>query len=514
MPTRNAIWLPGTPMKNSPQLLERPPVVAVLGHVDHGKSTLLDCIRKTNTVAKEAGGITQHVAAYEVEREKAGTVKRITFIDTPGHAAFATIRARGASVADIAILVVAADDGVKAQTLEALASIRGAKTPFIVAINKIDKPNADLSRTQATLLENHVFLEQLGGDIPWVAISAKTGVGIEELLDLILLVAEVQELKGDANASARGYVIEAHRDKKRGIAATLIIKEGTLSGGQFVRAGRAISPVRIMETPLAQNLRSATFSAPVTLIGFDDLPDVGTEFHTHESKKDAENARDADLSLIKTLVNAVESENPDIYNLPVIIRADVTGSLEAIQMELQKIGDATRKIRIIQSGIGNISEDDIKTALSGGIVPASVIGFNVGIDHTAEAFALERGVRVESFNIIYKLTEYLADLLKSSAPKRHIDDVVGRAKVLKYFSSKKDEHVVGAEVIEGALKKNGSVNITRRGELVGKGTLINLQANKQNVEKVETEGQFGAVVDSEHVPSQGDVLEYIVTRIE
>ena len=210
---------------------ERPPIVVVMGHVDHGKSTLLDFIRKSNTVEKEAGGITQHVAAYEVEREKDGGKKRITFIDTPGHAAFQAIRARGANVADIAILVVAADDGVKPQTLEALASIKGADIPYVVAINKIDKPNSSVERTQASLMQEGVYLEKLGGDVPWAAISAKTGQGVEELLDLVLLVAEMHEMKGDPAAPAEGYVIEAHRDPKRGLAATLIVTNGTLKSG-------------------------------------------------------------------------------------------------------------------------------------------------------------------------------------------------------------------------------------------------------------------------------------------
>src|SRR3989344_4577087 len=226
---------------------ERPPIVAVWGHVAPGKSTLLDFIRHANVVAGEAGGITQHVAAYEVERPstRSGQAKKITFIDTPGHAAFSAIRARGASAADIAILVVAADDGVKAQTLEALKSIRETNTPFIVAINKIDKPTADLARTQRMLLEQNVYLEKFGGDVPWAAISAKVGTGVEELLDLILLVAEIEGFTGDPALPAEGYVIEAHRDQKRGLAATLIIRNGTLKSGMAVLAGRAIAPVRI-----------------------------------------------------------------------------------------------------------------------------------------------------------------------------------------------------------------------------------------------------------------------------
>ncbi|MEN9561348.1 MAG: translation initiation factor translation initiation factor, partial [Candidatus Parcubacteria bacterium] len=381
--------------------IERPPIVAVLGHVDHGKSTLLDFIRKANVVAREAGGITQHVGAYEVEREKDGVKKKITFIDTPGHAAFKAIRARGASAADIAILVVAADDGVKAQTLEALESIRAAKTPFVVAINKIDKPNADLNRTHASLLDNEVFLEKLGGDIPWAAISAKTGQGVDELLDLILIVAELLELKADPLAPASGYVIEAHRDKKRGIAATLIIRNGTLKSGEFVRAGRGIAPVRIMEDHLGNSLKEATFSTPVQLVGFDELPDAGAEFVTHLAKRAAEEARAADPNLEKHMINAVPEDTGDVFHLPVIIRADTTGSLDAIRLETEKLAEPKACVHIIQCGIGTISEDDIKIAIAaiprGGGMPATVIGFDVGVERVAEALARERGVSIETF---------------------------------------------------------------------------------------------------------------------
>ncbi len=500
-------------------VLERPPVVAVLGHVDHGKSTLLDYIRKANTVSKEAGGITQHVAAYEVVHTTAesGQAKKITFIDTPGHAAFSAIRARGANVADICILVVAADDGVKAQTLEALASIRAAKTPFVVAINKIDKPNADLARTQSSLLQQEVFLEQFGGDVPWTAVSAKTGQGITELLDLILLVAEVQELRGDPSLPASGYVIEANRDKKRGIAATLIIKSGTLEGGEFVRAGRGISPVRIMEDHTGASLKSATFSTPIRLIGFDELPAVGSEFFTYESKRHAEEARSADPTLSVTFANTVDEENPDVFNLPVIIRADMTGSLDAIQLETGKIGDSGRKIRIVQCGIGAVTEDDIKSALASHMKngqPAPILSFNVGVEPVAKAFSLERGVPVETFNIIYKMTERLDELLKEHAPKRTVETVVGSAKTLKYFSSKHDEHVVGAKVIGGELRKKGKIRIMRRDAVVGHGTIENLQHNKQNVEKVQNEGEFGMVIASEFQPAPGDTIECIETSQE
>src|SRR3989338_3864250 len=324
---------------------ERSFIVEVMGHVDHGKSTLLDFIRKSNTVAGEAGGITQHGVAYEGVHTSKGEVvhssKRITFIDTPGHAAFKAIRARGANVADIAILVVAADDGVKAQTLEALESIRAAKIPFIVAINKIDKPNANIEKTQASLMENAVYLETLGGDVPWTAISAKNGTGVDELLDLILVVAEVEELAGDASLPAEGWVIEAHRDKKRGIAATLIIRNGTLANGMSVRAGRAVAPVRIMENFAGKTIRQASLSSPVSITGFDELPVAGEPFQAYRSRRDAESARSAAQMNERTAITAAVAalDETGIFRIPIVVRADTTGSLEAIEHEMRRIGD-------------------------------------------------------------------------------------------------------------------------------------------------------------------------------
>lgn len=502
------------PAENT-QPVERPPIVAVLGHVDHGKSTLLDFIRKANTVAKEAGGITQHVAAYEVVRERGGEKKRITFIDTPGHAAFQAIRSRGAKVADIAVLVVAADDGVKAQTLEALESIRSAGTPFVVAINKIDKPNADLARTQGSLLEKGVYLEQLGGDIPWAAISAKTGQGVDELLDLILLVAEMAELKGDPAQPASGYCVEAHRDPRRGVAATLIITNGTLKSGQFVRAGAGIAPVRIMEDHTGKTLKEATFSTPVTLVGFDGLPDAGAEFSTYKTKREAEMVRSEAMQKAREEKPAMATMPEDgRFHLPIIVRADTSGSLEAIELEVKKIGDEFGSVTIIQSAIGTISENDVKTAIAAGETPASIIGFSVAVERAAEAFAQERGVSIEKFDIIYKLTERLAELLKEKAPKRAVEEIFGRAKILKVFSSRRDEHLVGASVLEGTIKKGAMGRVMRRGTLVGSGKIQSIQHNKQTVDKVENEGEFGAQIVSELAPAPGDTLECFVTKMQ
>ena len=477
-----------------------------MGHVDHGKSTLLDFIRKSNVVAGEAGGITQHVAAYEVTHKD----KRITFIDTPGHAAFSAIRARGANVADIAILVVAADDGVKAQTLEALQQIRDAKIPFVVAINKIDKPNADLSRTQGSLLEKEVYLEKLGGDIPWAAISAKTGQGVDELLDLILLVTEIQEFKADPSGPAEGYVIEAHRDQKRGIAATLIITSGTLESGMAVLVGRAVAPVRIMENHLGKSIKEASFSTPVTLVGFDELPAVGERFTSFRNKKLAEDARNAIQKTAPSVSATTTTPAEDCYYLPIIVRADATGSLEAILGETMKIGDEHARLSIVQSGIGSITENDIKAALAG-TNKGVVVGFNVGSDRLAEALARQNAVQVESFNIIYKLTERLTEILKSSAPKRMVEEVKGRAKILKQFSKQKEMTTVGGKVSEGFIQKNGRVRVMRRLAEIGNGKVISIQTNKQTVDRVEAESEFGMQIESTFEVVQGDVIEYVVS---
>ncbi len=511
-------------MKSSPEHLEeRPPIVAVLGHVDHGKSTLLDFIRKSNVVAGEHGGITQHVAAYEVVHTTAPSSKletpsskRITFIDTPGHAAFQAIRARGARVADIAILVVAADDGVKAQTLEALRSIQDAKIPFIVAINKMDKPNADLNRTQTSLMEQGVYLETLGGDVSWAAISAKTGQGVDTLLDLILITAELQEYKADASIPAEGYVIEAHRDQKRGIAATLIITKGTLAKGMAVLAGQGVAPVRIMEDHLGKDLKEASFSSPVVLVGFDQLPEAGAEFKTYATKRDAEAARPEVVPVVKLS----EITSDEKYVMPAIIRADVAGSLEAIEHEVAPIGNGHRGVSIIQSGIGDISENDIKAAIASGI--KIVFGFNVSIDREALALARQNDIRFETFNIIYKLTERLQELMMEVAPKRTEEEVVGRAKILKVFSSRKDEHLVGGKVLDGKMQKSSRggfafggkafIIIKRLREEVGRGEILSIQSAKRTVESVDSGTEFGAQIVSGVEPTEGDVIECISAR--
>lgn len=493
--------------KNSPQSIERPPVVVVMGHVDHGKSSLLDYIRKTNVVATESGGITQHVAAYEVAHLHNGKKKRITFIDTPGHAAFSAIRARGANVADLAILVVAADDGVKAQTLEALASIRASKTPFVVAINKIDKPNADIERTKASLLEKEVFLEKLGGDVPWALISAKTGQGVPELLDLILIATELEELTGDPAIPAEGFVIEASLDKKRGISATLLIKNGSMKTGMAVIAGGALAPLRIMEDHTGKTLKEATFSSPVRVVGFDKLPEIGALFQAYANRREAEKA------LGKVVQNPqIKKDVPSAssFTLPVIVKADTSGSLEAVLGEIAKIGDEHARVNPIVSGVGGITESDVKSAIAAIKGHALIIAFRVPIDKNATDLAEQHGITSESFDIIYKLTERLSDLLKERTPKQRVEEVIGRARALRQFSKQKDLQVIGGKIESGRLEKKCMVRVSRRGHIVGEGEILNLQSGRQNIARAEAPAEFGAQIEAVMEIAPGDLIECIV----
>lgn len=481
----------------------RPPVIAVMGHVDHGKSALLDYIRKTNVVDSEAGGITQHVSAYEVEHEHEGAVKRITFLDTPGHEAFAKIRARGASVADIAILVVSAEEGVKPQTLDALNAIKKSGIPYVVAINKIDKPNADPNRTKASLIENEIYLEGMGGDISYAEISAKTGQGVDELLDTLLLVAELEELTGDTARPAEGVVIEANRDAKKGIAATLLIKNGTLTSGQFVVADSALAPVRIFEDFTGVAIKEASFSSPVRIIGFDSLPRVGSSFRVYDRKKDAELAKAAPEAR-KATVTSLEDDDERAL-IPLVIKADATGTLEAISHELAKLGNDRVLISIIHEGIGNVSESDVQTALASQH-DALLVAFNVGIDASARDVAMQQEKEIHSFNIIYKMSEWLADVVASRTPKREEEEELGAAKIVMNFSSVKDKYVVGGKVKTGYITKSGRIRVVRAGKVIGEGTILNLQSGKQNVDRIDEGNEFGAQIQSSGEIKVGDTV--------
>ncbi|XKT75106.1 MAG: translation initiation factor IF-2 [Patescibacteria group bacterium UBA2103] len=481
----------------------RPPVVAVMGHIDHGKSSLLDYIRKSNIVEGEAGGITQHVSAYEVLHSTDDGEKKITFLDTPGHEAFQAMRSSGATIADIAILVVAADDGVKPQTLEALAAIKDASIPYIVAITKTDKPDANIEKVKTSLLENEIYLEGLGGDVPYTPVSSKTGDGIPELLDLILLAADLQELTGDASAPAEGIVLEATRDKQRGDSATLIIKNGSLSTGSFIVAGSSIAPVRFIEDFMGERVDSATFSSPVRIVGFSELPPVGALFTTVDKKKEAEKlAKEGGVTIEKVSMEQ-KSETGEI--LPLIIKADVAGSIPAIVHELEKISHDNIGIKVLDSGLGAINENDIKTAIA---APNGIcVGFNTKIDSAAADLADRMEIDAKTFTIIYELAEYVEEVLNARAPKVKKEEILGRAKILRLFNKNGNKQVFGGKVKEGEIKVKHNVRVYRRDVLLGEGKLTNLQSMRADVDSVPTDTEFGAEIESKVELAEGDYIE-------
>lgn len=487
----------------------RPPVVAVMGHVDHGKSTLLDYIRKSNIVDGEAGGITQHIAAYEVEHvNTAGEPKKITFIDTPGHAAFTGMRECGASAADIAILIVSAEDSVKAQTVEAIKTITTSKVPFLVAINKIDRPNANPEKVKSDLLEHGIYVEGFGGDTPWVAISAKTGEGVEDLLETVLLLAEMEEFTGNPNINAEGFVIESHMDAKRGVSATLVVKNGSLTPGQFIVVGGAVAKSRLVEDFAGKQVKHATFSSPITVIGFDSLPAVGEKFQTYSNKKESESAVAEHQEIVTTLGDAaVELSCAAV--IPLILKADTTGTLEAIQSEIAKLNTPEFGYKIIKAGIGTINESDLQIATSD--ESSIIVGFSVGIDKKVTDSNDAQNVTIETFEIIYKLTEWLADEHEKRRPRKMVEKITGSARVIKIFSVTKDKQVIGCKVQEGELSVRDSFQLIRRENMLGQGTIHNIEQAKSKITTVK-DGEFGMMVSCKYEIAPGDTLSATVTE--
>ena len=485
---------------------QRPPVIVVMGHVDHGKSTLLDYIRKTNIVDAEVGGITQKMSAYEVvHKDKKGIDQKITFLDTPGHAAFGAMRKRGAKVADIAILVVSAEDGVKPQTIEAHKAIEEAKLQYIVAINKIDKPNADVNRTKQNLAENNIFLEGWGGNIPFVPISAKTGEGIPELLDMMLLVAEISELKGDYDASPSGLVIESNMDTKKGLSATIIVKQGIVRQGMTATAGKSLAVIKIMEDFTGKKITEATFSSPIKIIGWNVLPEVGTDFLAFENKKEAEESiRVFEEVIANGQKKPVNGPKPMANNLPVIIKADRVGSIEGIIHEISKIKNDRIEIKVVTTGVGNVSENDVKGA--NGRSKSIVLAFNVGIDEGARMLADRDGIEVKNFDIIYKLSEWLAERLLATAPKVETEEITGVAKILKFFSKEKDKQVTGMRVESGSIFVGDTIKIVRRENEIGTGKIRELQEQKKKVGEVPNGHECGVLIESKVEVAPGDKI--------
>lgn len=498
----------------------RSPVVVVMGHIDHGKSTLLDYIRSTNIVDKEVGGITQRMSAYEVTHDQDGVKKHITFLDTPGHESFNAMRARGALAADIAILIVSAEDGVKPQTLDAFRAIKTAGLPYIVGISKIDKPNASVDRAKLSLAENEIYVEGYGGNIPFVPFSGKSGEGISDLLDMILLTAEVEGFTADPKSPAECIVIESHQDKVRGTSATLIVKNGTLNTGDILVSGNAISTVRILENFLGKPIKSAGPSVPVRVVGWSEAPEVGGLCFTFENKKEAEqfvkNEQEKALELSKkqNAKSPFQINNPDqklrdengeeIAVVPIILKGDTNGTLEAVKYEIQKISVERVVLKTVLAGVGDISENDVKVA--SGKVGTIIVGFNTKIDNSAKSLASRVGVHIETFDIIYKLTEWLTEKAKEYTPKRHVEEEKGTLKILKVFSTNRDKQVIGGRVELGKVSLNDEVKIIRRESEIGKGRVRELQQQKNKVGSVEEGKECGLMVESKIELAPGDKL--------
>ncbi len=475
---------------NDNQLITRPPIVVILGHIDHGKTTLLDYIRKTNVVAKESGGITQHIGAYEISHTtQEGQTKRITFIDTPGHEAFSKMRGRGVKVADIAIVVVAADEGVKPQTLEALDHVAQCGAILIIAINKIDKPEANPQKVKQQLAEKGILLEGWGGNVPNQEISAKSGKGVNELLDLILLAAELEDFKADSSAKAEGVIIEAHKDAQKGNIATLLIRNGTLRVGEFIAAGDTYGKVKAMATADGKSVAEASFSSPVIITGFETTPQIGESFTAFPDKTTMLNSikmgdNEVPLFAASRLTEA-ESQLP-IINL--IIKTDVAGSKEALEKMLDDLKFKKAAVKVIKSELGEVNEKDMMLAKSAN---ATIAAFKVKTSPEAAKLAQSSEIALIQANVIYELIDQIKEKIKNILPQEVSRIDLGKLTVLVIFKSEPQKIIIGGKVADGKVKKGAFADVKRNGNLILTGKISQLQHNKADVAEVQTGRECG-----------------------
>ena len=490
-------------------LVPRPPVVTIMGHVDHGKTTLLDAIRNTDVVAGEAGGITQAIGAYSVKCND----KLITFIDTPGHAAFTEMRARGASITDIVIIIVAADDGVMPQTKEAIDHAKAAGVPIIVAINKIDKPEANIDRIMTALVENGLTPEEWGGDVIVNKISAKTGVGINELLENILLVAEMQEYKANPNRYATGAVIESKKDNKVGTTATLLIQNGTLRLGDPIVIGNYYGKVRTLKDDRGNNIVEAKPSTPVEVTGISEVPSAGDKFMAFESEKQAKEiaherqlrAKEADTNFsgmsLEDLFGRIKEGEKEIN---VILKADVNGSLEAVKNALVKIDVEGVKINVIRGGVGAITESDVVLASAS---QAIIIGFNVRGNVATMDTAKQYGIEIKTYDIIYKVVEDMENAMKGMLDPEYEEKVTGTAEIRQIFKFSKVGLIAGCHVLSGTIKNNSKARIIRDDVIVYNGSVNTLQHEKDQVKEVKKDMDCGMTLENCQDYKEGDIIE-------
>lgn len=491
------------------RLKDRPPVVTILGHVDHGKTSLLDAIRQTEVAAGEAGGITQHIGAYQVERKG----RLITFLDTPGHAAFTQMRARGAQGADIVVLVVAADDGVMPQTREAIAHAKAARVPIMVALNKIDKANANPDLVKQQLAEQELVPDEWGGNTMIVPVSAKQKQGIDDLLEGILLVADNTEIKANPNGKVMGTVIEAELDKSKGVMATLLVQNGTLESGSIVVAGTAHGRLRALSDFKGKPVKKAGPSTPVSVMGLSDVPSAGDVFEVVSSEKEARAIVAARAEATKSQAQARKKVSlEDLFasvqagearGLNLIVKADVQGSLDPIVSELKKLGEGKIGIKILYSETGNIGENDVMLASAS---HAIIIGFNVQADVSARRVAEKEGVDIRLYEIIYRMTEDIEKALNGMLEPEVREKITGRAQVLAVFAASKFGKVAGCKVTDGELRRNAKVHLFRGTDLVYEGEMGSLRIGKEDVREVKQGYECGVGFKSFNDIQVGDQL--------
>lgn len=488
------------------------PVIVVMGHVDHGKTKLLDAIRETNVVDQEAGGITQHIGAYQIEKKG----RLITFLDTPGHEAFKAMRSRGGQIADIAILVVAADDGLQPQTLESISVIQKENLPFVIAINKIDKEEADVDKIKQELSEINLIPEDWGGKTICQAISAKQKKGIDELLDVILLIADMEDLKADDNGSAIGTIIESHVDKSAGPVATVLIQAGILEKGDMFCVGNVTGKIKTMENWTGSVLDTAGPATPVKILGLKNLPKVGEILEVVTDKKEFKNKVKQSGNKSGNRTQAVsgsnnDDDNEDITVLNLIIKSDVLGSAEAIEESLSQIKVPDTKIKVLKKGLGQITEDDVLKAEA---TNAIVIGFHIKENKNVIALADEKNVKLIHFDIIYKLLEYIEEKLQNIKTKKTIHKFWGKLEVLAIFKTTKTSMIFGGKVVEGKILKSNKIKVLKNGEVEAIGELVNLQSGKEDVAEVVAGNEAGLEYKGEPIIEVGDTLEFFEETYE
>jgi len=490
-------------------LSSRSPIVVVLGHVDHGKTTLLDAIRKTDIVSTESGGITQHIGAYQVVwKDKKNQKKPITFLDTPGHEAFSAMRAHGTNITDVAILVVAADDGVMPQTKEAISHIKAANVPVIVAINKIDKPDANAEKVERELADLGLVPEKWGGNTIMVPVSAKNKIGIDSLLDMVMLVSEMQDLKAQFDGKAEAVVIESHMQQGVGPVATILIKHGTLRKGDALLIGnKVIAKVKYMVDFTGANIDKAVPSSPVRIAGLSDIPQFGDQVVQVSNEREAKNrinlnSKKSKIINLHKFSDAIKSG--ELKTLSIILKADTQGSLEAIKNTLEQLSSVKIKIKIISSGVGSVNENDINLSIA---TNALILGFKIKVSEQINSMAKEKNIKIENYDIIYRLIEDIQKALVGMIEPEKIKVIIGKLQVLKMFYKTHDRKVIGGKVIDGKLNEGDNINIYHSQEPVGKGKILSLHLEKNQVSQVTNGQECGLAISTKVGIKSGDLIE-------